>query len=94
MEAGGSELGIKEFEIPAGFISVQRTQYDWEYYTEPQKHACQSMHERVVRKFSFIYNLYIQLVVMPDIQVHVLYKYSSNGEKDSFGQQIVYVFLP
>jgi choline dehydrogenase len=29
VEAGGSELGILEFEIPAGFIDLQRTEYDW-----------------------------------------------------------------
>ncbi|XP_063432397.1 glucose dehydrogenase [FAD, quinone]-like [Mytilus trossulus] len=46
IEAGGSELGILEFEIPAGFIALQRSERDWEYYTEPQKYASQSMREK------------------------------------------------
>ena len=48
VEAGGSELGILEFEIPAGFIDLQRSEYDWEYYTEPQQHSTQSMNEKVI----------------------------------------------
>ena len=50
VEAGGSELGILEFEIPAGFINVQRSEHDWEYYTEPQKYSSQSMKEKVKLK--------------------------------------------
>ncbi|CAC5408063.1 Glucose dehydrogenase [FAD, quinone] [Mytilus coruscus] len=46
VEAGGSELGILEFEIPAGFIALHRTEHDWEYYTEPQKYSSQSMKEK------------------------------------------------
>lgn len=46
VEAGGSELGILEFEIPAGFIDLQKTEYDWEYYTEPQQYSTQSMIEK------------------------------------------------
>ena len=48
MEAGGSELGILEFEIPAGFIDLQKTEYDWEYYTESQQYSTQSMIEKVI----------------------------------------------
>lgn len=46
VEAGGSELGMLEFEIPAGFMNIQRTKYDWEYYTEPQKYSSQSLKEK------------------------------------------------
>lgn len=48
VEAGGSELGMLEFEIPAGFMNIQRTKYDWEYYTEPQKYSSQSLKEKVL----------------------------------------------
>ncbi|CAG2206798.1 unnamed protein product [Mytilus edulis] len=50
IEAGGSELGILEFEIPAGFVALQRSDHDWEYYTEPQKYASQSMIEKSMRE--------------------------------------------
>ncbi|VDI81016.1 Hypothetical predicted protein [Mytilus galloprovincialis] len=48
IEAGGSELGILEFEIPAGFVALQRSDHDWEYYTEPQKER--SMREKSMRE--------------------------------------------
>lgn len=46
VEAGGSELGIPQIEIPIASFDLHKSEYDWTYYTEPQKYSSQSMAEK------------------------------------------------
>ncbi|KAH9503663.1 hypothetical protein Btru_067115 [Bulinus truncatus] len=46
LEAGGDDRGVPTLEIPGYSHLNKRTQYDWEYYTEPQKHGLRGFNEQ------------------------------------------------
>ncbi|KAK3098403.1 hypothetical protein FSP39_019191 [Pinctada imbricata] len=46
VEAGGSGEWSLTMAIPAFLTKLQRTKYDWSFYTEPQKYACKSLREK------------------------------------------------
>ncbi|OWF45028.1 uncharacterized protein LOC110457584 [Mizuhopecten yessoensis] len=45
LEAGGREEENPLISVPAAAMDVQKSEQDWQYFTEPQKHACKAMNE-------------------------------------------------
>ncbi|BFZ25271.1 hypothetical protein BsWGS_28310 [Bradybaena similaris] len=46
LEAGGDDRGNDIIKTPGKSHLVMHTEYDWEYYTEPQKHGLRGYNER------------------------------------------------
>ena len=47
LEAGIDDRNEAVLYTPSQATFAERTKFDWEYYTEPQKHACWALKEKV-----------------------------------------------
>ena len=47
LEAGYDDRNEDMFSIPAEVPRTQKSKFDWQYYTEPQEHACWASKDKV-----------------------------------------------
>jgi len=52
IEAGGDPASNPNIDIPLMADSIRGTDFDWQYRTVPQKHACQSSIDKVTSRSS------------------------------------------
>lgn len=53
LEAGGDDRGVAMLSVPMAGMEALHTQYDWRYWTVPQKHALQGFKEQVCKHLEF-----------------------------------------
>ncbi|KAK7107382.1 glucose dehydrogenase [FAD, quinone]-like [Littorina saxatilis] len=46
LEAGGDDRGVSVLSVPMAGIDLLHSEYDWDYFTVPQKHSLQGLEEQ------------------------------------------------